>query len=135
MALHSGAIQHKAKVFQPQTKFRTSCRPFSQSLQVVKLPWQHIKSLLKFLSHKLKIHSFNSTAHGINTRNKPQLHKRAVHRTLYQKGVVYYLSIKICNELPEYTAVLVVDRKRLISTLKKYLINKLFYSLEEFINH
>ena len=110
MALHSGAIQHKAKVFQPQTKFRTSCRPFFQSLQVLKLPSQHIKSLMKFLSHKLKIYTFNSTAHGSNTRNKPQLHKWAAHLTLYQKAV-YYVSIKICNELPEYTAVLVVNRK------------------------
>ena len=44
------------------------------------------------------------------------------------------MSIKIFNVLPKYTPVLLVDKKRFISTLEKYLLNKSFYSLEEFIN-
>jgi len=42
-------------------------------------------------------------------------------------------STKIFIELPEYAAELVVDRKHFISTLKS-LIDKSFYSREEFIN-
>jgi len=44
---------------------------------------------------------------------------------LYQKGL-YYMIVKIFNELPEYIAELVVDKKRFISTLKRYLYNRFF---------
>jgi len=56
---------------------RTSCRPFFQSLEILTLPSQYIQSLMKFLSHILKIYALNITVHGINTINKPQLHKPA----------------------------------------------------------
>jgi len=42
--------------------------------------------------------------------------------------------INIFNELPEYVAELVVDKNSFISTLKKYLVNKSFYSIEDFIS-
>jgi hypothetical protein len=45
------------------------------------------------------------------------------------------MSTKIFNELPEYMAELVADKKSFISTLKMYLFNKSFYSLGEFINN
>jgi hypothetical protein len=44
------------------------------------------------------------------------------------------MSIKIFNELPEYIADLVGDEMCFISTSKKYLVNKPYYSLEEFLN-
>jgi hypothetical protein len=47
---------------------------------------------------------------------------------------VYYISTKIFNELPEYTAEIVGDKKHFISILKKYLVNKSYYSLEEVLN-
>jgi len=108
---------------------RNSCRPFFQSLEILTLTSQYIQSLMKCLSHIMKIYTLNFTVHGINMVNKPQLHKTAA----IPEGV-YYLSIKIFNELPEYTVVLVVDRKCFVSTLEKYLFNKPFYSLEEFVN-
>jgi len=43
--------------------------------------------------------------------------------------------IKIFNELNKYIAELVVDTKRFISTLKKNLVNRYFYSVEKVINH
>lgn len=61
------------------------------------------------------------------------MHKPTATLTLYQKGV-YYMSIKTFNELPEYTAELAGDKKCCISTFEKYLVNKPFYSLDEFIN-
>jgi len=61
-------------------------------------------------------------------RNKLHLHRSAYHLKLYQKGV-YYISIKIFSELPEYVAGLVVNKKCFISTLKKYLVNTSFYLL------
>jgi hypothetical protein len=42
--------------------------------------------------------------------------------------------VEIFNELPEYVAELVVDKKSFISTLKKYLVHKPVYSIEDFIS-
>jgi hypothetical protein len=67
-------------------------------------------------------------------RSRIQLHKPIANLTLYQKGM-YYTSITIFNELPEHIAELVEDKKRFISTLKKYLVDKSFHSLEKFFNN
>jgi len=46
--------------------------------------------------------------HGINARNKLQLHKPTANFTLYQKAV-YYMHTEIFNKLPQYIAELLVD--------------------------
>ena len=53
--------------------------------------------------------------------------------TLYQKGV-YYMSIKIFNKLPEHITDSIRNKRRFITRLKQYLINKSLYSLEEFMS-
>jgi len=63
-----------------------------------------------------------------------QLHKPTANFTLYHKRV-YYMSIKIFNELHKYIAELTVETKRFISTLKKNLVNRSFYSLEKFSSY
>jgi hypothetical protein len=85
------------------------------------------------LSHNLTIYTLNLTVHDINMQNKLQLHKPTSNLTLYQKEE-HCMSTQIFNELPKYTAELLVDKKCFISNLKKYLVNRSFYSLEEFIN-
>ena len=65
---------------------------------------------MKFLSHNLKIYAFDFRFYGINTRNKLQLHKLTANLILYQKGL-YYMIVKIFNEVPEYVAESVVDKK------------------------
>jgi hypothetical protein len=70
--------------------------------------------------------------HGVNARNNLQLHKPTANFTLYQKGV-YYMHTEICNELPQYIAELLLDKKCFTSNLKKYFVNKSSYSLEELI--
>ena len=46
--------------------------------------------------------------HGINARNKLQMHKPTANFTLYQKAV-YYMHTEIFNKLPQYIAELLVD--------------------------
>lgn len=67
--------------------------------------------------------------HVINARNKLQLHEPTANFTLYQQGV-YHMHTEILNELPQYIAELLVDEKCFIYNLKKYLVNKSSYSLE-----
>jgi hypothetical protein len=63
---------------------------------------------MKFLPCNLEIYAFDFRAYGINKRNELQLHKLTANRILYQKGL-YYMFVKIFNEVPEYVAELVVD--------------------------
>jgi hypothetical protein len=88
---------------------------------------------MKLLLQNMANYTCNFTVHGINTRNKLQLYKPASNLALYQRGV-YFMSIKVFNKLPGFVADIVSDKTRFILTLKKYLIEKSFYSLEDFIN-
>ena len=125
MALCFGASQQKIKqVFQLQKKIigimngsesRTSCKPLFQSLEILTLPVQYILSFMKFLSRNLQIYTFNCTVLGITMRNKLQLLKATASLTIHQKGMCC-MSMKILNELPEYIAELVMDRKHFTST-------------------
>jgi hypothetical protein len=63
-------------------------------------------------------------------RLKLKLHKPTNKLTLNQK-VVYYSNIKIYNKILNVTAELVSDKK---IQLKKYLIDKVFHSLEEYLS-
>jgi hypothetical protein len=48
---------------------------------------------------------------------------------------VCYASIKIFNKLPVHIAQLVMDKKRFISVLKRFLITEAFYSINEFFDY
>jgi len=52
---------------------------------------------------------------------------------MYQKSV-YYNSINIYNKLPDDLADVVSNKKCFLSQLKKYLTDKPFYSIEEYLN-
>ena len=71
---------------------------------------------MTFLSQNLERYKFNSTIHGINTRNKLQLHEPSNTLTIYTKGA-YNGSIKIFNKLPDYAADSVLRKKCHVSNL------------------
>ena len=81
----------------------------------------------------LDIFIFNTSVHNINTRLKLKLHKPAARLSMYQKST-YYNSIDIYSKLPDDLAELVSNKKHFLLQLKKYLANKPFYSLEEYLN-
>jgi len=60
-------------------------------------------------------------------------HKPTARLTMYQRSA-YYNSINIYNKLPDDLAKLVSNKKRFLLQLKKYLTDKPFYSLEEYLN-
>jgi hypothetical protein len=51
---------------------------------------------------------------------------------MYQRSA-YYNSINIYNKLPDDFAELVLNKKRSLSQLKKYLADKPFNALEEYL--
>jgi len=52
---------------------------------------------------------------------------------MYQTSA-YYNSINIYNKFPDDPAELVLNKKHFLIQLKKYLTEKPFYSLEEYLN-
>ena len=85
---------------------------------------------MRFLSSNLDIFTFNTSVHNINTRLKLKLHKPTARLTMYQRSA-YCNSI---NKLPDDLAELVLNKKHFLLQLKKYLTEKPFYSLEEYLN-
>ena len=66
-----------------------------------------------------------------NMRFNHNLHLSSTNLTLVQKGVLYSGS-KIYNHLPLYIKMLSKDAKQFKSTLRSYLIEHVFYSLDEY---
>jgi hypothetical protein len=78
--------------------------------------------------------TFNSSIHSINTSHRLKLHKPLVRLKLYQQSL-YYNCINIYNKLPDELAKLISDKKQLLQQLKKYLIDKLFYTMNQFFEY
>jgi hypothetical protein len=88
---------------------------------------------MRFLTQNLELYTTNSTIHNHNTRSRIQLHKPSTTLALYQKGP-YYESIRVYNALPHNIAELILQKKEFITKLKKYLLAKAYYSVEEYMN-
>jgi len=137
-----GNSTESVKVFRPQKRVirlmtgnnvRTSCRPLFPRLGIMTLSSQYIFSRMRFLSRNLQLYTFNFTIHNHNTRYRIQLHRPHTALTLYQKGL-YYGSVRIYNKLPYNIAELILQNKGFLTTLKKYLLDKAYYSVEEYMN-
>jgi hypothetical protein len=112
---------------------RISCRMLFWKLEILTLTSQYILSLMRFLSSNFETYTFNTSVHNINTRLKLKLHKPTARLSMYQRST-YYNSINIYNKIPDELAELVSNKKRFLLQLKKYLTDKPFYSLEEYLN-
>jgi hypothetical protein len=95
---------------------------------------QYILSTMRFLSTNMENFTFNSSIHSINTRHRLKLHKLLVRLKLFQQSL-YYNCINIYNKLPDDLAKLISDKKQFLKQLKKYLIDKPFYTMEEFFEY
>jgi hypothetical protein len=115
------------------TNSRTTCRNLFRKLGILTLPSQFIYSAMKFLSSNLDQFTFNSSMYNISTRHSLKLHKPTVKLKMYQRST-YNSCINIYNKLPDELAYLITKKKPFLLELKKHLITKPYYSLEEFLN-
>jgi hypothetical protein len=113
---------------------RAPCRPLFRKLEILTMISQYILSSMRLLSSNLGHFSFNFSVHNLNTRSRLKLHKPSVRLNLYQQSF-YYNCVNIYNELPEELAKLILNKKQFLKQLKKYLIDKPLYTLEEFFEH
>jgi hypothetical protein len=66
---------------------RCSCRGLFKRLDVLPVPCQYIFSLMTFVVDNLGSFHTNSFVHGLNTRNKTQLHRPIANLSCFQKDV------------------------------------------------
>jgi hypothetical protein len=139
----TGASKPNERLYQKMTDYiyiimtgstsRISRRTLFQKLQILTLTSQYILSLMRFLSSNLEIYKFNTSVHNISTRRKLKLHKPTARLTMYQRSV-YCNCINMYNKISDDLAELVLNKKCFLLQLKKYLTDKSFYSVEEFLN-
>jgi len=134
-----GNSHHSNSIFKIQKRIiriitntgsRDSCRQLFKQLQMLSFPSQYIFSLLFFVNKNRGLFQSNSEIHDLNTRFNHNLHLPSTNLTLVQRGVLYSGS-KLYNHLPSNIKVLSNDTKLFKSTLKSYIIEHTFCSLDE----
>jgi hypothetical protein len=112
-------------------KSNHSCRGLFANLKILPLPSQYIFLLLLFLNKNRNQFKTNSDIHHYATRQQFNFYQPSDNLTKYQKEV-YYHGVKMFNMLPPHTEIEFDNPKKYKSTLKKFLCEKSFYSLNEF---
>ena len=126
-------LQKKIIRIMTGSKQRDSCRSLFKRLEILPLPCQYIFSLMVFVAKNQGNFQTNSGVHGINTRNKNNLHKPNANLSCFQRGA-YYSGIKIFNKLPCNLKNLIGNVVQFKIGLKNYLNAHTFYSLDEFFS-
>jgi hypothetical protein len=112
-------------------KSNHSCRDLFGTLRILPLSSQYILSLLLFLNKNKNQFKVNSEIYHYATRQQSNFPQPSTNLTKYQKGVCY-LGAKVFNKLPSSNKEEFDDPKKFKLILKKFLIEKSFYSLQEY---
>ena len=75
----------------------------------------------------------NAELHTIKTGNSYSLHPPVSHLTKYQEGV-HYAGIRVFSHLPTSIKSITKETKTFKKTLKKFLLDNTFYSIDEYFN-
>jgi hypothetical protein len=105
--------------------------PLFKQLQILPLPLQYIFSILLFVITNKKLFQLNSQVHNIHNRYNDNLHLLSTGLTLVQKGVAYS-GCKIYNHLPPQIEKISNNVALFKTTLKKFLLQYIFYSVDEY---
>jgi hypothetical protein len=138
-----GYSRYSVKVFMMQKRMirimtnltpRDSCRVMFKELKILPLFSQYIYSVLIYLAGNIQLYTMNKEVHNYNTRNSSNFHIPNANLTKYQKGV-YYMGIKLYNQLPIDVKNSVNKQKLFGSALKSFLHSNSFYTLQEFYHY
>jgi len=114
--------------------------PISQKCQILSCDtlaaneWYIMFSLLLFVINIKNWFKMHSEIHNINTRNNSDFYEPLSHLTIYQKGP-FYVGIKVYNSLPPKIKDLSQNSKKFKSSLRVFLHQHSFYTLEEYFNY
>jgi hypothetical protein len=113
------------------SKLTDSCRQHFKNLKIMTMYSQYIYSLMIHTVKNKHFYTPNSEIHNYRTRDNRDLHLPIANLTRYAEGQ-YFSAIKIYNHLPEYIKPLLLNQKRFKNTLKRFLCQHSFYSIQEY---
>jgi hypothetical protein len=111
----------------------TSCCILFKELNILPVQSHYVLSLAVYVAKNINDFTTNSDNHAINTRHKSSLYPPLLRLTKYQKRA-YYTGIKIFNCLPLTIKELSGNIKHFKKSLKKFLLQGSFYTVEEFLD-
>ena len=109
-----------------------SSREFFKILKILPLSAQYIYSVLMFVVNNRNLFSDNAELYTIKTRNSYNLHPPLSRLTKYQNRV-HYVGITVFDHLPPSIKSIANEIKVFKKTLKRFLLDNSFYSMDEFL--
>jgi hypothetical protein len=110
------------------------CRNIFRRLGILTLYSQYILSVIMFVAKNRQIFASNESIHNFGTRRKLDLHVPSVRLTKNKKGV-YYSGTVLFNALPIHIKKVAHNVKKLKQELKRFLLEKSFYSVNEYLHY
>lgn len=109
--------------------YRESCRKFFIQKKMLTIISMYILDSVVFVYDNKSLFKEPELKHQYSTRNRDMLQTNKSNYTYVQKNVKHSI-VKLYNTFP--LSVTDLPRPRLLSTLKNYLLDKAFYTLDEF---
>ena len=137
-----GNSPHSARVFGMQKRIirimtgrrsGDSCRKLFSHLNILPLPSLYIFFILRFIMKNRELFVTNNQIYQHGTRRIHNFHFPQANLKKYQSGV-FYMGIKIFNNLPPYIKMEFSNPIKFELLIKKFLLKHTFYSLDEFYN-
>jgi hypothetical protein len=89
--------------------------------------------LLNFVIDNTTLFKTNSEVYNVNTRGTNNFYLSQPRLSTYKNGV-YYMGIKVFNQLPSFIKDLSDNKNQFKNTLKNYLLLNSFHSLNDFFS-
>jgi hypothetical protein len=103
------------------------------ALDIITVPCLYIYTVMLNAHNNLNIFQTNSSVHGMNTRQQNKLHIPSERLSSILRGV-YYSSVEIFNQLPQYVVIYYNNIHTFKTLLRDCLVKSAFYSIEEFLS-
>jgi hypothetical protein len=113
-------------------KYRQSCRNSFRQLNILTFPCIYIYYTIQLVKTQQSHFTSLSSTHKYNTRNDQTL-LYPNHRTTSYEKTFYYNAVKLYNRLPEYIKSC-NDVKHFKKLSRKFLNDKCYYSIDDFLN-
>lgn len=110
---------------------RESCRPLFRQLQLLPLPCIYILEVCCYVHKHRNAFIMNSDVHTYSTRRKNDLHSSNRMLTVTRLGIDS-IGINVFNKLPPECKNILMLRE-FKQTVKQYLLQHIFYSVEEYL--
>jgi hypothetical protein len=126
------ALQKKIIRTMSKTNRSTSCRNLFKTLGILPFPCVYISEMVRWIKYYRGKPEFNSDVHDYNTRHKTDLHPLTC-RTNLTKTNGLNMGIILFNKLPEQLKK-AETKHRFKNNVKKYLLQNVFYSVNEYLS-